>query len=231
VLRHQRRVERLVHISSSEVYGSAVHDPMDEAHPLEPCTPYAAAKCGADRLVAAFVRTYELPAVILRPFNNYGPAQHLEKLVPRLVTSALLGEPVTVHGSGAAARDWVYVDDTCDAIECVLAQPVASVRGEVFNVGTGTATDVLAMARRVLALTGRAETEVVYTEERPGQVQLHRASTKKAARELGFEARVGLDEGLARTLAWYRAHRARWEAQRWMRSVAVADRDGRFSYW
>lgn len=230
-LRHRARVERVVHISSSEVYGSAVRTPMDEDHPLDPCTPYAAAKCGADRLVSSFAHTYGLPVVILRPFNNYGPGQHLEKLVPRLVTSALDGEPLGVHGSGAAARDWVYVDDTCDAIERALDAPAERVAGQVFNVGTGVATDVLSMARRVLALAGRDESSIVHTADRPGQVQLHVAAAKKATETLGFEAATSLDDGLARTFAWYRDHRARWEPQRWMRSVPVVDGAGRFTYW
>jgi dTDP-glucose 4,6-dehydratase len=230
-LRHRDRVRRVVHISSSEVYGSAVRTPMDEDHPLDPCTPYAAAKCGADRLVSAFAHTYGLPVVILRPFNNYGPGQHLEKLVPRLVTSALLGEPVVVHGSGTAARDWVYVDDTCDAVERVLAAPDAAVVGQIFNVGTGVATDVRTMAHEVLALAGRGADAIVHTDDRPGQVQLHVAATKKATEVLGFEAKTDLARGLAETLAWYRDNRARWEPQRWMRSVPVVDGEGRFTYW
>ncbi|MCU0670727.1 MAG: GDP-mannose 4,6-dehydratase [Myxococcota bacterium] len=230
-LRHRDRVRRVVHISSSEVYGSAVRTPMDEDHPLDPCTPYAAAKCGADRLVSSFAHTYGLPVVILRPFNNYGPGQHLEKLVQRLVTSALLDEPLTVHGTGAAARDWVFVHDTCDAIECVLERPDADVVGQVFNVGTGIATDVLTMARKVSALAGRDAASIAHTDERPGQVRLHVAATKKAIETLGFETRIGLDAGLALTLAWYRENRARWEPQRWMRSVPVVDGDGRFSWW
>jgi dTDP-glucose 4,6-dehydratase len=230
-LRHRRRLERLVHISSSEVYGSAVRTPMDEEHPLDPCTPYAAAKCGADRLVSAFAHTYDLPVVILRPFNNYGPGQHLEKLVPRLVTSALLGEPIAVHGSGTAARDWVFVDDTCDAVECALARPLGDVAGRVFNVGTGVATEVLAMARKVVAIAGAGAPPIVHGPERPGQVQLHLADTKRATEALGFSAQTGLDDGLARTFAWYRENRAWWEPQLWMRSVPVADGQGRFTRW
>ncbi len=230
-LRHRKRLDRFVHISSSEVYGSALVDPMDESHPLEPTTPYAAAKCGADRLVSAFGHTYGLPVTILRPFNNYGPGQHLEKLVPRLVTSALLGEPVTVHGSGAAARDWIHVDDTCEAVERVLSAPPEVVRGEVFNLGTGIATDVLSMARRVFALVGRDPKEIVHGPDRPGQVALHRACTKKAESRLGFRARIDLTTGLAPTLAWYDERRAWWEPQRWMRAVPVADDAGHFTFW
>lgn len=231
IVRHRARIDRFVHVSTSEVYGTAEIDPMAESHPLSPRTPYAAAKCGADRLVYSFACTYDIPAVIVRPFNNYGPGQHLEKLVPRLVTSALLGEPLTIHGDGSAARDWIHVEDTARGIEAVLAAPLDVVRGEVFNLGTGIATDVNAVARRVLALTGRGEDLLVATPERPGQVALHRADPRKARERLGFEADRKLDEGLADTVAWYRENRAWWERHRWMRSVPVTGEDGSVSFW
>lgn len=231
VVRHRQRVERFVHVSTSEVYGTAEIDPMAETHPLSPHTPYAAAKCGADRLIYAFACTYELPAVIVRPFNNYGPSQHLEKLVPRLVTSALLGEPLTIHGDGRAARDWIHVEDTARGIEAVLAAPIERVRGEVFNLGTGVATDVLGIAHQVLTLTGRDEELLAPTPERPGQVALHRADPRKARDVLGFVAERKLSDGLAETVDWYRANRAWWERLRWMRSVPVTDADGTVTYW
>lgn len=231
VVRHREHVERFVHVSTSEVYGTARHDPMDEEHPLDPRTPYAAAKCGADRLVYAFAKTYEIPAAIVRPFNNYGPGQHLEKLVPRLVTSALLGEPLTIHGDGSAARDWLHVEDTARGVEAVLDAPLDRVRGEVFNLGTGVAADVLTVARKVLALTGRGEELVMRTPDRPGQVALHRADPRKAERVLGFRAARSLDDGLAATVAWYAENRAWWERLLWMRSVPVTASDGRVTYW
>ena len=229
--RHREQIERLVHISTSEVYGTALGDAIEEGHPLQPHTPYAAAKCGADRLVHASAVTYELPAVILRPFNNYGPSQHLEKLVPRLVTSALLGEPLTVHGDGSSSRDWIHVRDTCRAVEAVLDAPLEAVRGEVFNVATGRSTDVLSIARQVLALTGRCETDLVHTPDRPGQVKRQRSAVDKAAERLGFRAEIGLERGLAETVDWYRSHRDWWEGLRWMRSVPVLGSDGRVTYW
>lgn len=231
VVRHRERVERFVHVSTSEVYGTAVIDPMPETHPLAPCTPYAAAKCGADRLVYAFACTYDLPAVIVRPFNNYGPGQHLEKLVPRLATSAILGEPLTIHGDGSAARDWIHVADTARGIEAVLAAPIERVRGEVFNMGTGVATDVLTIARQVLAITDRGEELLCPTPERPGQVALHRADPRKAREMLGFEPDRKLADELARTVAWYRENRAWWERLRWMRSVPVTGGDGSVTFW
>ncbi len=224
-------IERFVHISTSEVYGSAITAAIDETHPLLPRTPYAAAKCGADRLVHAYACTWDLPVVLLRPFNNYGPAQHLEKLVPRLVTSALLGEPLTIHGDGKAARDWVHVSDTCRAVEAVLDAPLEEVRGEVFNVGTGTMTDVLSLARRVLQLTGGSERQLLHTPDRPGQVEHQCCAPDKAASRLGFRARVDLARGLEQTVAWYAAHRDWWEGLRWMRSVPVVGKDGSIRRW
>jgi dTDP-glucose 4,6-dehydratase len=225
------RLERFVHVSSSEVYGTALHEAMDEAHPLEPCTPYAAAKCAADRLIHAFVQTYALPAVIVRPFNNYGPGQHLEKLLPRFITSALRGDPLTVHGDGRAARDWIFVDDTCAAVERVLEAPLDAVRGQVFNVGTGVATDVLTLAHEVLRLTGASPRLIEHMPDRPGQLRLHRADPSKIRAALGFSAATSLADGLAATVAWYREHRAWWERQLWMRSVPVIGPDGAIRYW
>ncbi len=122
-------VERFVLISSSEVYGTAEAAPMNEEHPLNPRSPYAATKAGADRLAYAYHVTYGLPIVILRPFNNYGPRQHPEKVVPRFITSALADEPLTVHGDGTATRDWLYVDDDAEAIEAAIEADIDTVAG------------------------------------------------------------------------------------------------------
>ena len=116
-------VERFILISSSEVYGTAERDPMDEEHPLNPRSPYAATKAGGDRLAYSYFITYDLPVVIVRPFNNYGPRQHPEKVVPRFITQALAGEPLTIHGDGLASRDWLHVDDNAAAIEALVEAP------------------------------------------------------------------------------------------------------------
>lgn len=139
ILRHSDKVERFVHVSTSEVYGTALREPMDEDHPINPTTPYAAAKAGADRLVSSYVESYDIPAVIVRPFNNYGSRQHLEKVIPRFITSAILGEPLTIHGDGSAARDWLFVEDTADALDRVMHAPLSDVKGEVLNLGRESA--------------------------------------------------------------------------------------------
>src|SRR5947199_4651488 len=148
-------VERFILFSSSEVYGTAESAPMDEEHPINPRSPYAATKAGADRLAYSYFVTYGLPVVIVRPFNNYGPRQHPEKVVPRFITQALRDEPLTIHGDGHATRDWLYVDDAAEAIEAVITAPLDKVAGEVLNVATGVDIPVSELADAVLAALGK----------------------------------------------------------------------------
>jgi dTDP-glucose 4,6-dehydratase len=205
-------VERFVLISSSEVYGTAERAPMDEEHPLNPRSPYAATKAGADRLAFSYYVTYELPIVIVRPFNNYGPYQHPEKVVPRFITQALADLPLTVHGDGHASRDWLYVEDHAEAIDAVLEADVGAVAGEVLNVATGVDISVSQIADIVLEQLAKPASLKVHLPERPGQVDRHIGSTEKAEQLLGWRARTSLEDGLARTIAWYQQNRPWWEA-------------------
>jgi dTDP-glucose 4,6-dehydratase len=207
-------VERFVLISSSEVYGTAESDPMDEDHPLNPRSPYAATKAGADRLAYSYFVTYGLPVVMLRPFNNYGPRQHWEKVVPRFVTSALSDEPLTVHGDGHASRDWLYVEDDAEAIVAAIEADLDAVAGEVINVATGVDVSVSGIADIVLDVLGKPASLKSYVDERPGQVDRHIGSTEKAERLLGWRARTSFAEGLERTVAWYRENEAWWRGAR-----------------
>jgi len=227
VLKNKNKVERFIHISTSEVYGTAAREPMDEDHPLNPLTPYAAAKAGADRLVYSYVKTYNLPAIIIRPFNNYGPHQHLEKAVPRFITSVLLNEPLTVHGDGSAARDWVYVEDVAQAIGAALHADLNQLRGEVLNVGTGIAVSVLELAKKILKIMGKSESMLTYIPERPGQVDKHISSTDKTQKLIGWKAATKLDQGLEKTIDWYTENRGWWEPLRWMRTVPILTEDGK----
>jgi dTDP-glucose 4,6-dehydratase len=211
-------VERFILISSSEVYGTAVSDPMDESHPLNPRSPYAGTKAGADRLAYSYFVTYELPIVIVRPFNNYGPRQHPEKVIPRFITQALQDEPLTVHGDGHATRDWLYVDDDADAIEAMIEAPLDSLAGEVINLATGVDISINDIADQVLDALGKARSLKEHVPERLGQVDRHIGSTEKARALTGWHARTPFDEGLARTVAWYRENEAWWKSP--LRTVA-----------
>jgi dTDP-glucose 4,6-dehydratase len=208
----QAPVDRFILISSSEVYGTAERAPMDEEHPLNPRSPYAGTKAGADRLAYAYYVTYDLPIVIVRPFNNYGPYQHPEKVLPRFIIQALRDEPLTVHGDGHASRDWLFVEDDAEAIEAVIAADVDLVAGEVFNVATGLDISVQEIANHVLDALDKPPALKVHVDERPGQVHRHIGSTEKAERVLGWRARTSFEEGLERTIAWYVANRAWWDS-------------------
>lgn len=229
ISRNLDRIQKFVHISTSEVYGTALGAvAMSEDHPLNPCTPYAAAKAGADRLVYAYRETYGIPTVIIRPFNNYGPQQHLEKVVPRFITSALLGESLKIHGDGLMTRDWIYVADTCQAVMRALEEPLAV--GEVINVGTGTDTSVLDIAEAILELCGQPRSLIEHVSARPGQVDCHISSTAKANSLLGgWRAEVKLQEGLRRTVDWYRNNPAWWARQRNVAQILVTDPERRLT--
>src|SRR3954465_13096293 len=130
-------IERFILISSSEVYGTAETEPMSEDHPINPRSPYAGTKAGGDRLAYSYWCTYDMPITIIRPFNNYGPYQHPEKVIPRFIIQALTDQPLTIHGGGPASRDWLHVFDTAEAITRACEVPVADIAGETINVATG----------------------------------------------------------------------------------------------
>ncbi len=229
VLNHRDRIERFIHISTSEVYGTAEGEVMDEEHILNPMSPYASAKCGADRLVYSYWATYDIPAVIIRPFNNYGPNQHLEKAVPRFITSALLGEPMTVHGQGQAERDWLYVGDHCEALDKVLHVDINKVKGQVINLGSGVSTSVHDIAKKVKELTN-ASSEIIFVGDRPGQVVRHTSSTQKAKDLLGWEAATSFDDGLSKTIQWYKDNPKWWEKSLWLRQVPIRTAAGKVEF-
>ena len=219
-IRHEP-IDRFILISSSEVYGTAEYAPMDEEHPLNPRSPYAATKAGADRLAYAYHVTYDLPIVIVRPFNNYGPRQHPEKVIPRFITQALDDEPLTIHGDGHASRDWLYVDDDAEAIEALIEADVDSIAGEVVNVATGIDISVCDIADAVLDALEKPRSLRTHVPERPGQVDRHVGSTEKMRGLTGWTARTSFDAGLERTVAWYRENEAWWRSIR-QRTVAVS---------
>lgn len=227
VLKYRDRIERFLHISTSEVYGTACKPVMDEDHPLMPMSPYAAAKAGADRLVYSYWATYAIPAVIIRPFNNYGPRQHLEKAIPRFITSCLLHEPLRVHGDGSASRDYIFVKDTCTALDLILHAERDKVTGAVFNVATGVHRSILSIAQDVVRLMNEDEALITYVGERPGQVFRHTGDITKIKKLFGWEPQVSWEEGLTRTIKWYQQNRAWWERQLWMRAVPIITKTGK----
>jgi dTDP-glucose 4,6-dehydratase len=230
VVKFGRNIKRFIHVSSSEVYGNAAADSMDENHPLNPMSPYASAKCGADRLIYSYWATYKIPVVIMRPFNNFGPMQHLEKLVPRFITSALLNETLTVHGDGEAARDFVYVEDTCRAIDLALQAPGELVNGEVFNVASGEHRSIVDIARDITGEMKYSPDKIEFIGDRPGQVVRHTGDWSKINRVLGWSPTLTWNEGLKRTIDWYRNNTERWSRQLSLRKIPITTATGKKEY-
>ncbi|MBI4228512.1 MAG: GDP-mannose 4,6-dehydratase [Deltaproteobacteria bacterium] len=227
VLNHKDTVERFIHISTSEVYGTAETEKISEEHTLKPLSPYASAKCGADRLVWSYYATYDIPAVIVRPFNNYGPRQHLEKVVPRFITSVILNEPLTVHGDGSALRDFVFAEDVCEALDMILHSDLDKVKGQVLNVGSGIHRSILEIAHDILELMDGSKSEIEFIGDRPGQVFRHTADISKIKELLGWEPNISWHDGLMKTINWYKANEKWWSKQIWMRHIPIITAAGK----
>jgi dTDP-glucose 4,6-dehydratase len=198
---------RLLQVSTDEVYGSIEEGSFTEASPLQPSSPYSATKAGADLLVASYFETFGLETVICRGSNNFGPYQYPEKLIPLMILNALHGDPLPVYGDGLNVRNWLYVEDFARGIGHVLEHGAP---GEVFNVGGPDERTNIEVVHRILALTGADESLVEYVTDRPGHDRRYSLGSEKV-RALGWEAQVGFDEGIERTVDWYRERRDWWE--------------------
>ncbi len=208
-LRH--RVDRFVHVSTDEVYGSIATGAWTEEQPVAPRSPYSAAKAGSDLLALAYHTTHGLPVVVTRCSNNYGPYQFPEKIIPLFITNLLDGLPVPLYGDGGNVRDWLHVDDHCTGIALVAA---GGRPGEVYHIGGGTELTNQELTARLLAACGAGWEMVEYVADRKGHDRRYALDTRKISDELGYAPRVDFATGLAETVAWYRANRAWWEPLR-----------------
>ncbi len=203
----ERGVSRYLQVSTDEVYGSIPEGSFTEVSPLDPSSPYSATKAGGDLLVSAHAHTYGLEALICRGSNNYGPRQYPEKLIPLCVLNALNGDPLPVYGDGLQVRNWLYVEDFARGIHAVLERGRP---GEAYNVGGPDECENIDVVRRILALTGRDESLIEYVRDRPGHDRRYSLSSDKIRDELGWQAEVHFEEGLARTVDWYRDNEDWW---------------------
>jgi UDP-glucose 4-epimerase len=198
-------VERLLHVSSSEAYGSARYIPMDEDHPHDSITPYAASKSAADRIIESYVQTFGMDVTVVRPFNNIGPRQNpgsYAGIVPIIVKRVMTGVPIEIHGDGEQTRDFIFVRDTADLIVRIHDAPEC--RGEVFNLASGVETSVNELVRRLLEIMGVPDHPIVHRDPRPGDVRRHLADTTKLTKVLGHDTPHLTDAALAETVEWYR---------------------------
>jgi dTDP-glucose 4,6-dehydratase len=200
-------IERLLHVSTDEVYGSIEQGSFTETDALSPRSPYSASKAGSDLIALAYVETYGLPVVVTRSSNNFGPFQYPEKAIPLFVTNLLDGKKIPLYGDGLNIRDWCFVEDNCAAVDTVLRKGTI---GEIYNIGAGNEITNRELVDRILVLCGADETMVDYVTDRLGHDRRYSISIDKIG-GLGWRPARQLDEALAATVEWYRANRAWWE--------------------
>jgi dTDP-glucose 4,6-dehydratase len=207
----EHRIGRFVHVSTDEVYGS-LEPPLeaDEKYPLNPSSPYSAAKAGSDLLALAYFKTYKLPLLVTRASNNYGPYHFPEKLIPLMISNALEDRALPIYGDGLQIRDWLYVEDHCRAILTVFEK---GREGEIYNVGGNRSLTNLDVVERILAITGKPRSLMQSVQDRPAHDRRYALSSEKLMRETGWSPQMDFDNGLASTIEWYRNN------QEWVRRV------------
>jgi dTDP-glucose 4,6-dehydratase len=200
------RIPRFLHISTDEVYGSLAQGSAREADAVRPSNPYSASKAGGDLLALAYRHTHQLPVLITRSSNNFGPYQYPEKVIPLFITNALEDEPLPLYGDGRNVRDWLYVLDNCEAIDLVLRR---GADGEVYNIGGGHEVENVVLTRQILTLLGKPQSLIKPVKDRPGHDRRYSVDSAKI-QALGWQPRHRFDEALAETVRWYREHEAWW---------------------
>lgn len=200
---------RFLYISTDEVYGSLGQEGFfTETTPFHPNSPYSASKAGADLLVQAYFETYRLPVLIVRPSNNYGPYQFPEKFIPLMITNLLEDQPVPIYGQGVNVRDWLFVEDACQAINQVLQRGKI---GEAYNIGGESERPNIEVARQVLSSLNKEKTCLQFVTDRPGHDLRYALSNDKIKQEIGWHPAVSFLEGLSKTIAWYQGNTWWWK--------------------
>ena len=200
-------IPRIVHVSTDEVYGTIAEGSWTEKSPLDPNSPYSAAKAGGDLIAIAFARTHGVNVSVTRCCNNYGPYQYPEKVIPLFTTNLLEGKKLPLYGDGLNERDWLFVDDHCSGVHLVLHEGNP---GEIYNIGAGNETPNRVLVDKLLALHGAGEEMVEYVEDRKGHDRRYSVDITKIT-QLGWKKQRTLDEALEETVRWYRDNRWWWE--------------------
>lgn len=198
------KAKKLIHISTDEVYGDLEPDDpaFTEQTPLSPNNPYSASKASSDLLVKSYIHTHQLPAMITRCSNNYGPHQHEEKLIPTIIRKAINGEKIPIYGDGQQIRDWLYVEDHARAVKQVLENGTA---GQVYNIGGGNEKTNLDLTKTILTQLGISHDRIAFVEDRKGHDRRYAIDASKLKRELGWTQETSFEAGIEKTINWYHA--------------------------
>lgn len=200
------KIKRFLQVSTDEVYGSIVEGAADENAILNPSSPYSVSKAAADLLIKSYITTYSLPALITRSTNNYGPYQYPEKLIPKFITNLFIGEKVPLYGDGMNVRDWIYVQDNCEAIDFIFHNGEI---GEIYNIGGNNQRTNLEITKLVLDLMGKDENYIKYVADRPGHDRRYSVDSTKIS-ELGWMPKFNFEEGMKTTVDWYKLNEEWW---------------------
>ena len=198
-----KQKKRMIQISTDEVFGSLINGTATEQSKLNPSSPYAATKAAAELLVNSYSVTYDSDVIITRCTNNYGPHQFAEKLIPKTIILANQNRKIPIYGKGTNIRDWIYVDEHCDAVLMVLLNGKA---GESYNISANNEIDNLTVVRKILEIMSKSEDLIEFVEDRPGHDFRYSMDSKKISNELGWKTKSSFDEGLRKTVQWYLDH-------------------------
>jgi dTDP-glucose 4,6-dehydratase len=201
-------IEKYIQISTDEVYGSIEKGSFKEDDLLDPSSPYSASKAGADLLVKAYHKTYGLPILITRSSNNFGPFQYPEKLIPLFITNALQNRPLPVYGDGLNVRDWIYVQDNCEAIDMVLHK---GKNGEIYNIAANNEKQNIEIAKLIIELMNKDDDYIEYVEDRPGHDRRYSLNYSKIKNELGWVPKSDFYESMRKTVEWYKENEWWWK--------------------
>lgn len=204
---HKHRLGRFIQISTDEIYGDVARGRSRETSPIRPSNPYAASKAGADILVQSYMRTHEVPALIVRGSNNFGPYQYPEKLIPLAITNLLDGSPVPIHGNGRHLRTWIHVNDFCSALDLILHK---GQENDIYNIA-GSLEENITIIEMIAQFLGRElVTHTVHVSDRPGADLRYAPDATKLKRQLGWKPTHTLAKNLSDLVEWYRANESWW---------------------
>ena len=195
-----RQKKRMVQISTDEVFGSLESDTADEQSKFNPSSPYAATKAAAELLINSYSTTFDSDVIITRCTNNFGPRQFVEKLIPKVIILANKDLEIPIYGEGKNIRDWIFVDNHCDAVEMALYNGKS---GQSYNISADNEIDNITIVKKILKIMGKSEDLIKFVEDRPGHDFRYSMTSKKISNELGWQVKTNFDEGLEKTIQWY----------------------------
>ncbi len=210
----KRKKSKLIHISTDEVYGDILNGRTSETYPYQPSSPYAASKAASDHLVSSYVRTYKIPAIVTNCSNNYGPKQHPEKLIPKLIYNILNNKPLPIYGKGKNSREWIYVKDHCEALIKIFSK---GKNGEFYNIGSNRNLNNLEVCEKLLKVSKKLanvdkKVKISFVKDRPGHDIRYALNSNKIKKKLNWSAKTSFEKGISLTFNWYNNNKAYYKS-------------------